>query len=111
MQNNVGYNTANGMTNDNTLLDPVTGLHNTSGRHDFNTSSKEALHIMVLAHAIADSRAARFVWPKAPQNASQIAVGIMQKKLKAYLAFNMTYPGFGGFLPWFLANDTVLQPA
>lgn len=66
---------------------------------------------MVYAHAIAgDSRAARFVSPTAPEDAPSIAAGIMSQKLEAYLKFNETYPGFGGFLPWFLSNETDLQP-
>ena len=110
-QNNVGYNTANGMTYDGTLLDPVTGLANASEKHPFSAASKESLQIMVYAHAIAgDPRAARFVYPQVPADAPKIAAGIMTQKLQAYLQFNQTYPGYGGFLPWFLSNDTELQP-
>lgn len=108
-QNNVGYNTANGMSYDGTLLNSTTGL--ATQKHDFSASSKESLQIMVYAHAIAgDPRAARFVYPQAPKDAPEIAAAIMSLKLKAYLNFNQTYPGYGGFLPWFLSNDTNLQP-
>ena len=40
-QNRVGYNTANGMTYDGTLLDPNTGNANFSGLHQFSAASKE----------------------------------------------------------------------
>lgn len=40
-QNNVGYNTANGMTYDGTLLNPHTGLANASEKHPFSAPSKE----------------------------------------------------------------------
>lgn len=30
----------------------------------------------------------------------------MNTKLQTYLAFNSTYPGFGGYLPWFTTNAT-----
>ena len=40
-QNNVGYNTANGMTYDGTLLNPVTGIANNSEKHPFSAASKE----------------------------------------------------------------------
>lgn len=40
-QNSVGYNTANGMTYDGTLLDPTTGIANFSGLHQFSAASKE----------------------------------------------------------------------
>ena len=71
----------------------------------------QALQIMVYAHAIAgDPRAALFVSGQSPSDAPGIAAAILTKKLQTYLAFNKTYPGFGGFLPWFLANETTLQP-
>lgn len=38
-QNNVGYNTANGMSYDGTLLDPTTGL--ATQKHPFSAASKE----------------------------------------------------------------------
>lgn len=37
--NNVGYNTANGLTYDGTLLDPTTGL--ATEKHPFSAASKE----------------------------------------------------------------------
>ena len=43
-QNNVGYNTANGMTYDGTLLNPTTGYNNFSGLHQFSAASKEVSH-------------------------------------------------------------------
>src|SRR5690349_1628624 len=42
-QNNVGYNTMNGMTYDGTLLNPSTGLANKSGLHQFSAASKEVI--------------------------------------------------------------------
>ncbi|KAF2111752.1 putative GPI anchored protein [Lophiotrema nucula] len=110
-QNNVGYNTANGMSYDGTLLDPQTGLHNISGLHPFSAASKESLHVMVLAHTIAGNHlAARFLSPGNLKTAPKLAFDILEKKLQTYLKFNETFPGFGGFLPWFLSNDTNLQP-
>lgn len=38
-QNNVGYNTANGMSYDGTLVDPTTGL--ATAKHPFSAASKE----------------------------------------------------------------------
>jgi hypothetical protein len=110
-QNGIGYNTANGMTYDGTLLDPLTGLHNLSGLHPFSAASKEALHVMLLAHAInGDALAARFFDPDRPKNVPAFAFDILERKLKTYLKFNETYPGYGGFLPWFLSNDTEIRP-
>ena len=62
---------------------------------------------MVYAHAIAGNElAASFVYPQYPAGAQQLAIALLSSKLDAYLAFNKTFPGYGGFLPWFLANDT-----
>lgn len=66
---------------------------------------------MLYAHAIAGSRrAARFLSPAAPAKAPAIAASIMQTKLKTYLRFNQTYPGFGGFLPWMTTNTQDVTP-
>lgn len=66
---------------------------------------------MVYSHALAGSPlAARFLSPDNPGNAPKIAFTIMQLKLKTYLEFNKTYPGFGGFLPWFLADEEKIKP-
>ncbi|KAF2473431.1 uncharacterized protein BDR25DRAFT_323966 [Lindgomyces ingoldianus] len=94
-QDNVGYNTANEMTYDGTLLDPRTGLNNIGGLHPFNAARKESLHVMVLTHAIAGNRhAARFLSPEQPDHAATVAVDILEKKLDTCLKFNRTYPGF-----------------
>lgn len=61
---------------------------------------------MVLAKTLSGSEnAARFVSPEKPAEAAEIAFGILEAKLEAYLQFNRTFPGFGGFLPWFLHGD------
>ena len=57
---------------------------------------------MLYAHAISGSAdAARFLSPDKPSAAPMIAADILEVKLKTYLKFNETYPGFGGLLPWF----------
>lgn len=66
---------------------------------------------MVYAHAIADSpEAARFLSPHDPGAAPAIAASIMETKLQTYLKFNETYPGFGGFLPWFTSSTVEISP-
>lgn len=73
--------------------------------------SKESIHIQVLAHALnGDPNAARFLSPDSPDQAPQIAFDIMQTKLDTYLTFNKTFPGYGGYLPWFTTNSTPVQP-
>jgi hypothetical protein len=66
---------------------------------------------MLYSHAIAgDPIAARFLSPQNPGAAPDIAAGIMATKLKSYLAFNETFPGYGGYLPWFLSNSAPVTP-
>lgn len=66
---------------------------------------------MLYAHAVAGSaEAARFLSPDHPAAAPQIAASIMETKLQTYLKFNETYPGFGGFLPWFTSATEDLTP-
>ena len=108
-----GFKGANGMTYDGTLLNITTGLQwkEASGRHNFSAASKESLHVMVLAQALAgDASAARVVSPNAPAQAQEVAYGIMKTKLATYLAFNETYPGFGGILPWYNNTNPTIEP-
>lgn len=66
---------------------------------------------MLYTHAInGSSDAARFLSPKNPAAAPGIAVSIMETKLQTYLQFNQTYPGFGGFLPWFESDIAEIKP-
>ena len=66
---------------------------------------------MLYAHAIAGSaEAARFLSPSDSSAAPGIAASIMNIKLQTYLRFNETYPGFGGFLPWFTSSSQDLAP-
>ncbi|KAH8807307.1 putative GPI anchored protein [Xylogone sp. PMI_703] len=108
-QNNVSYNSGNGMSYDGTQLDWVTGQRTT--KHPFSAASKEALQIMLYTHAIAgSSQAARFLTPQNPKAAPDLATSILELKLQTYLDFNNSYPGFGGFLPWFTSDTQEISP-
>lgn len=66
---------------------------------------------MLYTHAVAGSAdAARFLSPDDPAAAPGIAASIMDTKLQTYLRFNETYPGFGGYLPWFMSDGVDLTP-
>lgn len=107
--NDVGYNSGNALTYDGSLLNFTTGLP--WDKHPFSAASKESIHVMVLTHALAgDPNAARFLTPDDPDSAPETAYGIMQTKLNTYLAFNATFPGYGGYLPWFTTNATPVAP-
>ncbi|KFA66944.1 hypothetical protein S40285_05738 [Stachybotrys chlorohalonatus IBT 40285] len=108
-QNNVSYNAQNGMTYDGVQLNWETGVR--TELHTFSAASKEALQFMLYTHAITGSReAARFLSPKHPSQAADIAVSILELKLQTYLRFNETHPGFGGFLPWITTSTDEIAP-
>uniref|UniRef100_A0A0D2YAC5 Endo-beta-1,2-glucanase SGL domain-containing protein n=1 Tax=Fusarium oxysporum (strain Fo5176) TaxID=660025 RepID=A0A0D2YAC5_FUSOF len=108
-QNDVAYNTQNGMSYDGTQLDWKTGKR--TKKHTFSAASKEALQIMLYAQAISGSKeAARFLTPDNLKAAPGFAASIMETKLKTYSQFNQTYPGFGGFLPWIKTDTTTISP-
>lgn len=67
---------------------------------------------MLLTLAINGSvPASTFVYRTNPIDAPDVAAAILTTKLKTYLAFNVSHPGFGGLLPTFEANLTAIQPA
>eukprot|EP01125_Pyxidicula_operculata_P018068 TRINITY_DN6399_c0_g1_i2.p1 TRINITY_DN6399_c0_g1~~TRINITY_DN6399_c0_g1_i2.p1 ORF type:complete len:425 (+),score=83.98 TRINITY_DN6399_c0_g1_i2:389-1663(+) len=43
--------------------------------------------------------------------AYQKVLEILQNKITTYEAWDSTYPGFGGYLPWVYINDTGIRPA
>ncbi|PPQ71558.1 hypothetical protein CVT24_006439 [Panaeolus cyanescens] len=110
-QHNVSYNAVNGMTFDGTLLNPTTGIHDVNGIHGFSAASKESLHFMVLTHVIAGNQnAARWILAAHGggtdvEKARSLALDILNTKWASYSKFNETYPGFGGFLPWFAHTE------
>ncbi|KAJ5963618.1 uncharacterized protein N7479_003494 [Penicillium vulpinum] len=108
-QNNISYNSNNGISYDGSNIDWVTG--EATEKHTFSAASKESLQIMLYAHAIAGSpEAARFLSPENLAKAPTTAASTMQRKLQTYLKFNETYPGFGGFLPWVTADIQDITP-
>jgi hypothetical protein len=40
---------------------------------------------------------------------SSFALEIASKKINSYMKFNNSYPGFGGFLPWFTNTDDGIE--
>ncbi|EPS34573.1 hypothetical protein PDE_09537 [Penicillium oxalicum 114-2] len=108
-QNDVSYNSLNGMSYDGTNIDWTTGEKTV--KHPFSAASKESLQIMLYAHAISGSAdAAQVLSPNDPSSAPEIAASIMDLKLQTYLRFNESYPGFGGFMPWFTSTSQDLTP-
>ena len=110
-QPGVSYNAASGLTYDGILIDPKTGQLMGLPRA-WSAASKEALQVQMLSMAIAGNENARlFLAPENPEAAEQLALDILTKKITAYERFNDQYPGFGGFLPWFIVSDEGLEAA
>lgn len=78
---------------------------------DNYTNPCQSLQIMMYTHAISgDPLASRFVYPVSPSGADLWAAAILSSKLKTYTTFNASYPGFGGFLPKMIVNETQISP-
>lgn len=91
-------------------LNSFIGLDATTGQlaaplHNFTATSKEALHLAMLALSVNGHRLAKiFVNPTE-------AIRILDRKMNTYQKWNRTYPGFGGYLPWVGVNKGVISPS
>jgi len=99
MRDGVGVDPTSGLTYNGRTIDYTTG--EAALVWDWSAASKEALHLNILALALTG----RAAWPS-----RAAAVDTLARKIKTYLAFDARYPGFGGFLPWFIANASGLTP-
>ncbi len=98
----VSWDAACGATYDGRIFNLTTGELQDAG-WTFSAPSKESLHIALLAHAVAGNPLAQQIYNETA------AVSILSNKLAAFLAFNRTFPGFGGYLPWFQVSNGSLQ--
>ena len=107
----IATNPVSGLTYDGQPLDFMTGKP-VGGVRNWSAASKEALDVSLLALAVwdKDPKARLVIDPEHPENATRQAVAALEKKISSYERFAKEYPGFGGFLPWFLASDTGLEP-
>jgi hypothetical protein len=102
MKPGVGVNYATGVTYNGRPLDANGKI--TDQIWFWSAPSKEALHLNILARALLDKEGL-ITYPSRTQ-----AVDILQRKINTYIKFDATYPGFGGFLPWYDVNDTGMVP-
>lgn len=63
--------------------------------HLFSAPSKESIHLGVLALAIEGNENALIF-----TGGFQAAIDVLALKMRGYMAFNATYPGYGCFHPW-----------
>ncbi|KAA0150801.1 hypothetical protein FNF31_06949 [Cafeteria roenbergensis] len=125
----VGVSSGLGVTRDGAVLNYTTGT--AAQLHDFSAASKEGFHLALAARCIADAAEALGGRPRAsaasdpglqlarkellralcgwPSSGSrrrtaQAAgywVATLGAKLDSFARFNSSFPGFGGYLPWF----------
>lgn len=108
----VGYNNLTGITYDGTGLDYATGQP-ASPLHYWTAASKESIHLMMLAKALAGNSYARiFVHPNGhnPASTDKFILKLLETKMATLEAWVVEYPGFGGFLPWLANRDTGIEP-
>lgn len=106
----VGYCAANGLTYDGRAINITTG-EIADGLHEFSASSKESVHVSMLALALSGNQFAQiFISPEDPVKYEPIAIDILTNKITSYETFNTNFPGFGGFFPWFVNNCSQMTP-
>lgn len=101
----VGVNEVTALTHDGIGIDR--GSLQLSGEpRVWSAASKESLHISILAKAIlGDINAQRLIAGDDMENATELALDMLDRKMTTYETFDREYPAFGGFLPWFSSED------
>ena len=101
----VGIDEETGYTYDGHPLNYDTGELE-SEPHLFSAPSKEGFHVAILAQALSgNSIALKFV-----HSNLSFVLQVLERKIRAYKAFNSTYPGYGGFMPWVSVGSGALAP-
>ena len=92
-----------GLTHVGISIDPYTGQLLQNPRN-WSAASKESNHLTLLCLSLSgDGRAQALVSRKS-------SLEIIKKKMTSYEKFDREYPGFGGFLPWFLITENGILP-
>lgn len=107
----IGYDAATGLTWDGRNYDPDHGQFDPSGPRPQSAPSKESIHVALLALALHGHPVAVNFVQNSPEfeqrkftSVDAFAVDLLQRKLAAYTQFRQTYPGYAGFMPWFVSN-------
>jgi hypothetical protein len=105
----VGYDAESGLAYDGSYIDAETLLPTMV--KNINAASKESLHVDILAKAVSgDERAKFLIGGNTPEDAKDIALAILTKKITTYETFNKEFPSFSGYLPWFNVVDGKIKP-
>jgi hypothetical protein len=71
----------------------------------WSAPSKESLDIALCIKAITGDERARLLFADGDEEKTEmLALQVLKGKLDSYNSFYERYPGYGGFLPWFLAG-------
>lgn len=124
----VGINVKSGLTYDGTGIDYDTGQPRESLLHHWSASSKESLHLSMMALALQGNGYAQVFMESAMRSSMphmtdipalhsgtrrgsicDFVLTILERKLSSYEKFDKRYPGFGGMLPWFKTTDEGME--
>lgn len=108
----VGYHYLSGHTFDGHDLNYTTGGL-APPLHYWSAPSKEAIHVGILALALAGNERAELFLNSSSVDGDgrRLAIDLLTKKINTYYKWNATYPGFGGFMPWVFVYDWGIVPA
>lgn len=118
----VAFFTDLGLTKDGHYINYKTGSVDGCPQHNFSAPSKESLHLGLLARAIEGKEEAALIFVVSPfchsnnmtfseclefayDHGTEVATAALQQKMLSLKKWNVAYPGFGGFLPWFTVAD------
>ena len=113
----IGLHEPTMVTMDGHRLSIPSGTPLDGGAHMFTASSKESLHVGLLALALSSTPAAPLASlllspGSGGQRQAVMDVAVQQLAIKAnsYDLFDCRFPGFGGFLPWVAVHDDGISP-
>ena len=105
VQMGVGVNEVTALTHDGVKLNS-SNLNSIGSPSRFSAASKESLHINVLTKALLNNeRSLLLIAADDLVTARSRALTILEQKITSYEQFNLEFPAFGGFLPWFISED------
>jgi len=93
-QPGIGYDAKSGYTYDGHPLNYTTGALY-GDPHLFSAPSKESIHMSMLALALSGNKHALEF-----SGGFEKTMDLLHLKIKGYMQFNESYPGFGCFTPW-----------
>jgi hypothetical protein len=100
----VGVDKKTGLTLDGIRVDVKTGELLPESLHEFTASSKESIHLAVMAEVLEGSKFADEIYEPLE------VFALIEKKTKTLEEFYQNYPGFAGFLPWVTVTSEGVHP-